>query len=62
MYILHQPCRQVATMVLDRLGHGGDGIPLFVVTLVLTVAVAEMSYRYFETPMLRLKRRFETAR
>jgi peptidoglycan/LPS O-acetylase OafA/YrhL len=62
MYILHQPCLHVATAVLKRLGRGGDGVTLFVTTLVLTVAVAEMSYRYFETPMLRFKRRFETAR
>ncbi len=62
MYILHQPCRHLAALIVNHLGYGGDGFPLFAITLLLTVAVAEISYRYFETPMLRLKRRFETVR
>ncbi len=33
---------------------------MFAATLATVIAVAYLSFRYFETPLLRLKRRFET--
>jgi peptidoglycan/LPS O-acetylase OafA/YrhL len=62
MYLLHMICRHVGDAALTRLGRGGEGLPLFAVTLVLTIAAAELSYRYYESPFLQLKRRFEKAR
>jgi peptidoglycan/LPS O-acetylase OafA/YrhL len=40
--------------------HQQFGILLFAATLVTVVATAWLSFRYFETPLLHLKRRFET--
>jgi peptidoglycan/LPS O-acetylase OafA/YrhL len=49
--------------VLAGLGRIGFGHPLFVFPLSvgLAVAAASLSYRYFETPFLELKKRFSHA-
>ncbi|SDF22727.1 acyltransferase family protein [Terriglobus roseus] len=52
LYVFHLP---VLAAVTSRV-HGLAGSAL---TLILTFCVAAVSYRYFETPFLRLKRRFE---
>ena len=36
----------------------GPSLPTFALTLLATVAAAEVSYRWFEQPCLRLKSRF----
>lgn len=60
MYLLGSLCTHVAELLLNRIGllH-----PLFIFPfgLGLTVAAAFLSYRYFETPFLQLKRRFSHA-
>lgn len=58
LYLFHIPCftflRKLAPHLL------GHGSPLFsaVVGLPLTIGVAAVSYRYFESPFLRMKERF----
>lgn len=52
LYVFHLPVLAAVTSHV----HGLVGIGL---TLLLTYVVAAISYRYFETPFLRLKRRFE---
>ncbi|WP_047497528.1 acyltransferase [Terriglobus sp. TAA 43] len=52
LYVFHLPVLAAVTSHV----HGLAGSAL---TLLLTFGVAAISYRYFETPFLRLKRRFE---
>jgi peptidoglycan/LPS O-acetylase OafA/YrhL len=54
VYLLHMP----VLSVVDRLGGAAGGQPAwlrFALTLGLTLAVAGASYRWFESPLLRLK-------
>lgn len=69
IYILHPLCLTVVTTVLARLGLDPDGATsssLMDATVVLLCAtafaygVAEISFRLFEQPILRLKDRFRT--
>jgi peptidoglycan/LPS O-acetylase OafA/YrhL len=61
VYLLHNLCANVARLFTTRATHEHDGLLLFGVTLVLVVLAAYLSFRFFETPVLRLKRRFETS-
>jgi peptidoglycan/LPS O-acetylase OafA/YrhL len=56
MYLLHLPVQ----MLVDGPAHhfGLPDLLRFVVIVVGTVIAAELSYRYYETPFLKLKRRF----
>jgi len=54
MYLLHMPARQAADMILQRLGLASP-IALFFLCLVLTIAVSELSFRFYEMPFLKLK-------
>lgn len=56
MYLMHMLCANAAR----KLVHQEYGIALFIVTTIATVVVAYISFRYFERPILRYKRRFET--
>jgi peptidoglycan/LPS O-acetylase OafA/YrhL len=58
LYLFHIPCfTLVRKLAPHLLGHAS---PLFsaVVALPLTIGVASVSYRYFESPFLRMKERF----
>jgi peptidoglycan/LPS O-acetylase OafA/YrhL len=58
VYLLHNLCADVV-----RIGtREQQGILVFAVTLVTVVVVAYLSFRFFETPVLKLKRRYETSR
>jgi peptidoglycan/LPS O-acetylase OafA/YrhL len=57
MYLYHLFGRHVAVAALERATLTWPG-SLFVLTLVLTIAAAELSYRFYETPFLRLRLRF----
>jgi peptidoglycan/LPS O-acetylase OafA/YrhL len=57
LYVFHVPCREVAAWLLGGIGYGLLFRPLL--QMALTIAVAVLSYRYFEKPFLRLKARFE---
>jgi peptidoglycan/LPS O-acetylase OafA/YrhL len=56
VYLLHMLCANVARRSL----HLDDGTLLFAATLLIVVLAAYLSFRFFETPLLRLKRRFES--
>ena len=57
MYLMHMLSANALRLVLDQ----HTGVALFVATAALTVVVAYLSYRFFESPLLRLKRRFEVS-
>jgi peptidoglycan/LPS O-acetylase OafA/YrhL len=59
LYLLHMLCMNAIVMAA---GHAGIDLglgALFAATLLLTTAVAGASFAYFESPLLRLKKRFE---
>jgi peptidoglycan/LPS O-acetylase OafA/YrhL len=55
VYLLHMLCANA----VRRLLHVDNGTLLFAATLAAVIAVAYLSFRFFETPLLRLKRHFE---
>lgn len=57
MYLYHLWVMLLAAVALDRLGLG-SAVALFVPTLLLTAAVAEMSYRFFERPIIDFSHRW----
>lgn len=57
VYLLHNLCANVAREAVGE----HEGLLLFAVTLVAVVFAAYLSFRFFETPVLRLKRRYETS-
>lgn len=57
VYLLHKPMLDVARRLLHRLAIDSPEA-LFALGLLLTMVVAGLSYRYFESPLLRLKDRF----
>ena len=57
LYVFHVPCREIARWLVGGIRHGLLFEPLL--QMALTIAIAALSYRYFEKPFLRLKERFE---
>lgn len=55
MYLLHLFVMHFTDKLVE---HGLPEALLFPLTVVGTIAVAELSYRFYETPFLRLKKRF----
>ncbi|MGF1597371.1 MAG: acyltransferase family protein [Acidimicrobiales bacterium] len=58
IYLLHMFVRHVADQSIGRVGLGEQPLVLFVATLAGVLVAAELSFRFFESPILRLKRRF----
>jgi peptidoglycan/LPS O-acetylase OafA/YrhL len=56
VYLFHMLCANTISAAL----HQRHGLLLFAVTLLAVILAAHLSFRYFESPILRLKRRFET--
>ena len=56
IYLFHIYCLVVAEKVLAKLGMT-HGLAVFFLGYAVTYLVAELSYRFYETPFLRLKRR-----
>jgi peptidoglycan/LPS O-acetylase OafA/YrhL len=56
IYLLHVVCINIAR----RLLHMQEGWPVFIIALVFAVGAAAFSFRFFETPFLRLKDRLKT--
>jgi peptidoglycan/LPS O-acetylase OafA/YrhL len=56
VYLLHKLSANVVRAVM----HQTYGVLVFAATLGTVIAVAYLSFRYFETPLLKPKRRFET--
>jgi peptidoglycan/LPS O-acetylase OafA/YrhL len=61
MYLLSSLVMHLVTVPLDKIGITFPPIA-FPFTLAVTIAVALLSYRYFETPFLKLKSRFMQSR
>ena len=59
MYMLHMLCKNAVTKILGAVGLGTQGLEVFALTLLLSVVVASLSFRYFESRFLNLKTRFE---
>ncbi len=63
MYLLHNLAHHASSKVMGRLGIAGLVEPGwligFMVTTLVTVAVAGASFRWFESPLLNLKHRYE---
>lgn len=62
LYLVHMLCKNAAIKAAGLVGVSVPAlgpIGLFVATLLLSLAVAGVSFRYFETPFLRMKGRFE---
>lgn len=57
MYVYHMFAIHIARVLIERLGISFDYI-LFFVASVLTFVIAEASFRYYEMPILKLKRHF----
>lgn len=64
MYLFHMWTIHVARAILGKLGFTESSIPvtlaIFVPAFLMSYVAAEFSFRYFERPFLRLKKRFET--
>lgn len=60
LYVFHVLALDFARALLHRLHGMTYLVCATVAAFVLTVALAQISYVYFESPFLRLKRRFET--
>ncbi|HUO39325.1 MAG TPA: acyltransferase [Mycobacterium sp.] len=56
IYLLHMLSANVDRKII----HQHFGLLLFAATLITVIAVASLSFRYFETPLLRLKRHYES--
>jgi peptidoglycan/LPS O-acetylase OafA/YrhL len=59
LYVFHQPCINLAVSLGQRVMRHNLTVMIAVVGFPLTVLCAVISYRYLETPFLRLKERFE---
>jgi peptidoglycan/LPS O-acetylase OafA/YrhL len=55
VYLLHMLSANAVRAVM----HQTYGVLVFAATLATVITVAYFSFRYFETPLLKLKRRFE---
>lgn len=66
IYLLHPFCLMLTSSLLAFAGLGGPGLLASVMQVVVTggvaVAVATVSYRLFESPILKLKKYFESDR
>ena len=59
MYLFHMFARHGAVIILERLSLNFP-ILLFLLCLGATIVIAEISYRFYETPFLKLKKRWVT--
>jgi peptidoglycan/LPS O-acetylase OafA/YrhL len=59
LYLYHMPIPVLLKLAVVKLGVGFPGWVLLMLSLSLTVIIAELSFRYLETPFLRLKERFD---
>jgi len=62
LYVFHESCLLLTHIASHRIPFVRlhPWLLVYTVPLPLTIAIASLSYRYFETPFLRLKERFET--
>jgi len=60
MYLFHMLCKNVIVRFLPMIGMDDDGIEVFPLTLGLVVAVAAVSFRYYESYFMNIKKSYET--
>lgn len=58
LYVYHLPCLLLLKKAAPHLLGHDSPLFVFVVGLPMTMAIAAVSYRYFESPFLRIKERF----
>ncbi|MFZ6658279.1 acyltransferase family protein [Undibacterium sp. TJN19] len=59
MYMLHMLCKNFVVKICHSMGISDAGLGLFVLTTLLAIAVATISFNYYESWFLRWKSRFE---
>jgi peptidoglycan/LPS O-acetylase OafA/YrhL len=59
LYLLHMLCKNFVGKAFAFAGVELGAFSYFLATLLLSIVVAGLSYRYFESPFLRMKGRFE---
>jgi peptidoglycan/LPS O-acetylase OafA/YrhL len=59
LYVYHLPCVAVVTKIVFHFLKHGSPLAVFALGLPFTVGIAAISYRYFESPFLRMKERLE---
>jgi peptidoglycan/LPS O-acetylase OafA/YrhL len=59
MYMLHMLCKNVVVKAGKFAGLGTDSFAIFPATLLLSVVAAGLSFRYYESIFLRLKKPYE---
>jgi len=62
LYVYHYLCLLVAGKIVAHVLETGASVAAAFIAFPLTVAIAAISYRYLETPFLRMKERFEIVR
>jgi peptidoglycan/LPS O-acetylase OafA/YrhL len=62
LYVYHLPCLTVVSKMVSRFLKHDSPLAVFALGLPFTIGVAAISYRYFETPFLRLKEQFEVVK
>lgn len=58
MYLFHMFVVAISAAVLGRLGLSGVPMLLFISTLIGTIIISEISFRFYESPFLKLKERW----
>jgi peptidoglycan/LPS O-acetylase OafA/YrhL len=59
LYVYHFPCLMIMSRVVLHFAPRHSLIVIFIGGMLSTVIVASLSYKYFESPLLRFKERFE---
>lgn len=59
LYVFHLPCLMIVGTIFSRVLKSNSQLTAALIALPVTIAVASVSYRYLETPFLRMKERFE---
>ncbi len=59
MYLFHVFAVTAVLKVMDRLSLS-NAIIAFLLTTILTILVSELSFRFFENPIMRWKKRFNS--
>lgn len=59
MYMLHMLCKNLVVKVSHAFGINNFGVGTFLLTSLVTVALASLSFKYYENWFLALKNRFE---
>ncbi len=64
LYVFHGSCLLLAHVAAHRIPfiRLHEWLLVYTIPLPMTIAIASLSYRYFETPFLRIKERFEIVR